>query len=108
MLTTRYGLLTFLPLPCIDNNAVIIDEKKLSEPSDLDINGLSLSLVLVFRNANGDKFLHKSTWAVEFNQIYPYGTSPGFVGHPKTWWNWFDHPQFAQQDIGFQMPMRIC
>jgi hypothetical protein len=90
-----------LPLPCIDNNAVIIDEKKLSEPSDLDINGLSLSLVLVFRNANGDKFLHKSTWAVEFNQIYPYGTSPGFVGHPKTWWNWFDHPQFAQQDIGF-------
>ncbi|QNL21024.1 T9SS type A sorting domain-containing protein [Hyphobacterium sp. CCMP332] len=94
-----------IPLACAEENAIIIDESKIGfiHPN-LNIDDLNLSLILVFENNNGEKFLHKSTWETELvvhsysygpdnSQWIPYGAIYNY--------NWFNKSPFDSKNNGF-------
>lgn len=94
------------PLACSEDYAIIIDEisQGLFYP-DVSIDDLSVSLVLVFKNNEGDKFLHKSTWEAEYEEIiYPYNYDERISMYNNTHqnlYNWFNKPPYEGKNNGF-------
>jgi hypothetical protein len=95
------------PLACTEEYSIIIDEKYSgsSTPTSLSIDDLSFSLVLSFKNSDGDKFLHKSTWDAEFiEQPYPHGVDYVNCSTCKVFervYYWFDKFPFDSKNNGF-------